>query len=256
MSKDIRPIIEGWPHEPGQVTVRKVACDDGQVRIQLRVDLGVLQMDLEGRPDGQRPHGFESLLEYHESQLQQHRLQHGGAEGFSLDEHQAELLRAEGTQYYYRYLSEFVLEEYEAVIRDTRRNLRLLDFLGKHAREETDRYFMEQYRPYIIMMSTRAQALLELRHNRPHGAVKIVREALERLRQYFSQFGQEGMYAQSPEVAALEGLLREMEGKVPVDPIDQLKRRLAQALKDERYEEAARLRDAIAQAQKRQEEQP
>ena len=33
----------------------------------MRIDLGLLQMELDGRPDGQRPHGFESLLDYYEA---------------------------------------------------------------------------------------------------------------------------------------------------------------------------------------------
>jgi hypothetical protein len=31
--------------------------------IQVRLELGILQMALEGRPDGRRPHGSPSLLD-------------------------------------------------------------------------------------------------------------------------------------------------------------------------------------------------
>ena len=34
--------------------------------MQLRIDLGILQMEMTGRPDGQRPHNCESLLVYHQ----------------------------------------------------------------------------------------------------------------------------------------------------------------------------------------------
>ncbi len=66
MSLDLNTILKDWPHENGNIKVRKIAGLDGREKLQLRVDLGVLQMELTGRPDGQRPHNCESLLEYHQ----------------------------------------------------------------------------------------------------------------------------------------------------------------------------------------------
>ena len=86
MSLDISHILKKWPYRPGEVTARRISGRDGREKIQLRLDLGLLQMEASGRPDGERPHGFESLLAYHENRLQRHRDQHGGDEGFSLDE--------------------------------------------------------------------------------------------------------------------------------------------------------------------------
>ena len=248
MSKDLGPILEGWPHEPGQVTVRKIRGLDGNVKIQLRVDLGVLQMEAAGRPDGQRPYGCESLLDHLEQQLEKHRQDNGTDEGFFVDEKHCDLLRAEAVQYYYRYLSEFVLEDYDAVVRDTARNLRALDFCGKHAREDSDRFLMEQYRPYILMMNARARSHLFLRDSRPRAARRLVLEALEKLRQFYARFGQEDSYSHSSEVSAMESLLKEIEAKIPPDPIQLLKHQLAKAIEEERYEEAAKLRDTLARA--------
>lgn len=248
MSKDIRPILEGWPHEPGQISVRKVKGEDGRVRIQLRVDLGLLQMETQGRPDGHSPHGCESVLAYQEKQLHRYRGEHDTDEGFSIDERQCELLRTEAIQYYYRYLSMFVLEEYESVAADTGRNLRVLDFCAKYAEEESDRYLMEQYRPYILMMNARSRAHLAQRDHRPRAAGRIVQEALAQMQGFFDRFGQEDLYESSSEVAALRALLKDIASKIPADPVKKLERRLDKALQEERYEEAARLRDAIARA--------
>src|SRR5205823_11032847 len=66
MSLDLNTILKGWSHESGSIKVRKIAGLDGREKLQLRVDLGVLQMEVAGRPDGRRPHGCESLLEYHQ----------------------------------------------------------------------------------------------------------------------------------------------------------------------------------------------
>jgi len=245
VSKDIGDILAGWHYKPGEVSVRKIRGQDGRIKIQLRLDLGLLQMETEGRPDGHKPHGCESLLEYFQKLLARHRRTHGTEEGFQVDEKQCDLLRSEAVQYYYRYLSGFVLEEYEAVRRDTTRNLEVLDFCAKYAKEDPDRYLMEQYRPYIVMMNARARAHLALRDSRPRAARADIRKALGQIRHFFSRFGQDQLYAESTEVATLKALLKEIESKIPTDPLKRLRRELAKAVQEERYEEAARLRDAI-----------
>ena len=71
MSQDITPIIAGWDFNPDELQVRMITALDGSAKIQMRIDLGLLQMELAGRPDGERPHGFESLLDYHEAKARQ-----------------------------------------------------------------------------------------------------------------------------------------------------------------------------------------
>src|SRR2546429_1402403 len=66
MSLDLNTILKDWPHESGSIKVRKITGLDGREKLQLRVDLGVLQMEMSGRPDGQHPHHCESLLQYHQ----------------------------------------------------------------------------------------------------------------------------------------------------------------------------------------------
>src|SRR5258706_747776 len=67
MSLDLNDLLRDWPHEPGMIKVRKILGTDGKEKIQLRIDLGVIQMETTGRPDGQEPHDYESLLDYHRS---------------------------------------------------------------------------------------------------------------------------------------------------------------------------------------------
>ncbi len=68
MSKDLTVLLHGWDYNPNEVTVRRVLGIDGREKIQMRLDLGVLQMEVSGRPDGKRPYGHESLLEYQMAQ--------------------------------------------------------------------------------------------------------------------------------------------------------------------------------------------
>ena len=73
MSLDLNSLLQDWPHEAGAIKVRKIVGLDGHEKLQLRIDLGILQMELTGRPDGQRPHNCESLLVYHQDEMLSHR---------------------------------------------------------------------------------------------------------------------------------------------------------------------------------------
>jgi hypothetical protein len=101
MSLDLNDLLRDWPHEPGQLKVRKITGTDGREKLQLRIDLGLIQMELAGRPDGQRPHDYESLLEYH-----RHRAQRAERKGetFTLGSDEITELQLEGIQYYHRYI--------------------------------------------------------------------------------------------------------------------------------------------------------
>lgn len=244
-SKDIVPMLRGWDYEPGTINVRKINGNDGRPKLQMRLDLGLLQMELTGRPDGRRPHGCESLLDYYERQLADHRERNGTELGFHLTAAQCQSLREEAVQYYHRYLSLFVLEEYPGVVRDTDRNLRLLDLCGKYAMNEEDRLVLEQYRPYITMMNARSRASMLYNDKRYREALRALSEGLDEIRDFFTRFGQEQAYARSNEVKILRRFAREIKRKIPVNPVAKLKRQLNRAVKQEHYEEAARLRDLI-----------
>ena len=246
-NKDITPVLRGWDYEPGTINVRKVNGVDGAPKLQMRLDLGLLQMELDGRPDGVKPHGFESLLEYFESLLAEHRRRNGTHQGFHLSSTQCQSLRDEAVMYYHRYLSLFVLEDFQGVARDTARNLRVLDLCGNYADDEQDRLVLEQYRPYITMMHTRAAASLQMKDNRLKLALQTVEEGLSGIKEFFLRFGQEDAYTQSNEVRVLKRFARDIRRKLPVNPLERLKRKLDRAVRDEKYEEAARIRDQIAE---------
>jgi hypothetical protein len=244
-SKDITPFLKGWDFEPGTINVRKISGIDGRPKLQMRLDLGLLQMELHGRPDGTRPNGYESLLEYYEAQLSDYKRRHGSEMGFVLTSDQCQSLREEAAMYYQRYLSLFVLEDFAGVARDTARNLRVLDICSKFAEDEQDRLFLEQYRPYITMMNARASASTLLQEGRTNDALRHVRDAMDNIKSFFEDFGQPEAYAQSNEVRVLKRLARDIKRKIPVDPMMKLQNQLERAVKAERYEEAAKLRDEI-----------
>ncbi len=245
MNEDIKHILDHWPYEPGKITVRRVIGNDGTIKIQMRLNLGLLQMEATGRPDGQRPRGKESLLDHYEGKLADHMLRHGTDEGFTVGAQASHELREEGVQYYHRYLSNFFLEEHAAVVRDTERNLRFLDFMLKYARHEADRESVEGYRPYILMMNSRAKSHLALEDGDLDRALAEVNSGLEKVRKFFTDHDQPQLIQESNEVQALLKLREELLSHRPQSPLDLLQQRLTTAVESEDYEQAARLRDQI-----------
>jgi len=258
-SKDLRSVTDGWPYVPGQISVRRIRGADNRIRIQMRVDLGVLQMEVTGRPDGHRPYGQESLLEYHRDRIETYRRRNGSDLGFTLDAQECRELREEAMQYYQRYLANFVLEDYEAVSRDTQRNIEVLDLCGTYAAADGDRVALESYRPYIVMMNSQSKALLAMRQDGFRTALAHVNAGLRSIRDFFVRVGQRDAFRSCGEAHVLRVLRREIKRHLPIDPVRIMRRKLRRAVEQERYEEAARLRDelqSILGERHRQEPQP
>ncbi len=243
---DLTPFLNAWPYTPGKINARIVPGEDGEPRLQVRVDLGILQMHLTGRPDGQRPNDHASLLEYFESQLDEAEAS-GEADGFRLSPDDCRALREEAVQYYHRYIALLALDEFEGVIRDTTRNLRVLDLCKARAQTEGDRTVLEQFRPYITMMRARAIAAQALRDNETKAAIHAIDEGLDALNRHFTDTGKPHLFEQSNEVQLLRGMRDTIVPKLPVSQQSELRQRLAKALEQENYELAAILRDELRQ---------
>lgn len=245
LNPDLSQILNGWPYQPGQINARIIRAEDGEPRIQVRVDLGIIQMHATGRPDGERPEGFESLLEFVEHGVEE--AEHTGEEPPKLNADQCRALRDEAVQYYHRYVALLALEDFEGVVRDTTRNLRVIDLCQKHAESEEDRNVLEQFRPYITMVRARALASQALKDNEPKAAIHAIDEGLDALKQHFSDNGEPQMYDASSEVQMLRGMREALIPKLPLSQTSELRARLAKAIEQENYELAAILRDELRQ---------
>ncbi len=239
---DLNNLLEGWPLEPGQIRARKIMGRDGREKVQLRVDLGLIQMELNGRPDGERPHGFESLLEYHQAQAKALR---DSGKAYFLGEQDLLGLQHEGYQYYHRYISLFQLSDFRNVVRDTKRNLDLFDFVSEHATEDETKWAFEQFRPYVMMMNTRASASLALEDKAVGLALEVIQQGKAEIESFYRKIGQPEWVESSSELAFLDEWLREVEENIPLSPLETMERDLQRAIADEAYERAAELRDAI-----------
>jgi hypothetical protein len=243
---DISAALRGWDFQHGQVNVRLIRGSDGKPKLQLRLDLGLLQMELNGRPDGKRPHRSATELDFQHKKLQRHVARHGSDSGFTLTAGDCQALREESAMFYHRYLSLFVLEQYEAVMRDTQHNLDVLDLCAKYGRSDYDRMCLEQYRPYIIMMQARAKGCEALRRGFVQTAIAYLRGGIKQIAQLAPREERRAMLRHSHEAAVLLDMLRQIRHQLPPDPRAVLQKRLKAAITAERYEEAAALRDELA----------
>ena len=246
MSFDISPLLEQWDYQPGQLVVRKFLGKDGLEKIQLRVDLGLLQMNALGRPDGKHPHGRESLLEYYEAQMEKFQKERRGDEkSFRLSPEDCARLQQEALQYHHRYICLFQLEEFDAVLRDTDRNLKVFDFVQEHAGSDEMAWALQQFRPQLIMMRIRARGAIALKSNRYDKVVQLVESGVEELRQFYREHERMDLMEQSGEIQSLESWLQEIQAKRPLTPRERLESALNEAVRNEDYEKAAQVRDAL-----------
>jgi hypothetical protein len=242
LSKDITPILNGWDHDPDEFQVRIVAGLDGVDKLQRRLDLGLIQMELSGRPDGDRPFGHDSLLDYHEARA----LESKAPDDYQLDSEACAELMREGVQYYHRYLAAYHLRRFDLVARDTTRNLRLFTFAVKHAVDRRDKVQFDQYRPYVTMMKARALSSEAMERTDHGSALKFLDEGIEGIRAFLRDYDQDEDQFQCRELTKLLRIRREIEQSRPVGPAERLEQQLELAVNLENYEEAARIRDQIS----------
>ncbi|MFZ5832160.1 MAG: UvrB/UvrC motif-containing protein [Planctomycetota bacterium] len=252
MSDDISHILRGWEYDPEEVLVRLVTGEDGRQRIQLRVDLGVLQMEIDDRPDGQRPEGFPSWLDYYEHQQREYEAKNPDSAPFLLGAEDCARLWREGVQYYHRYLSFWHLNLFDLCARDTARNLRLFGFVRAHVGDDRIKVQFDQWRPYVTMMHTRAVAtpLLEARQHGP--ALDLIDEGIGAIRDFLDEYHQEDRASECVELVGLEqwreeilSTQKDLAETHSQSVVQVLRQRMERAIAAEEFEEAARLRDEI-----------
>lgn len=247
MILDLRTILDGWEFEPGKISVRKIIGRDGREKIQTRVDLGLLQFELAGRPDGQRPHECDTYLDYCERKLRDFNRHSNREDAFLLTPEDCRELKHEAHMFYQRFLSLFVLEEFEAVACDTLRNLRTLDLLHEYGPSESDRDALEPQRAYLLMMNARANVYAAVRDGDHDRALRQIERGIDAITALRAE--EDGVTAEPcPELEVLENLRDEVIVRMPADSPLRLRQELEEALAEEDYERAAKLRDRMKSA--------
>ncbi|NQV16832.1 UvrB/UvrC motif-containing protein [bacterium] len=242
---DIGKLLNDWPFDPLTVSARIIRGDDGKKKIQMRVDLGLIQMEYSGRPDGRRPKGSKSYLDHYRSTASSNK-------DFILTPRQSFDLRQEGMQYYHRYLSLHQLKDYKGVIRDTRHNLDILNLIANYA-GAAENFTSQQHRPYVMMMNTSAKIMLKLEENDKTEALRILRAGVRQIKNVYENILDDPQPDLSPEIYQL----RELQHRITDDGVptelpasEKLEIELQMALLSENYEKAATIRDQISRSSK------
>jgi len=230
-------ILRNWEFDPQTLSVRLVKGDDGRDVIQMRVDLGVLQMETKGRPDGQKVNGFATFLD----------------QALSLEERDPDLVMDEDqrfeadrefVQFYHRRISWLRLEHYHRAVEDADHTLYLMDFCRDHSPDEEWTMSHEQYRPFVLFHRTQADALASLDESEPESAITKINEGLDQMKDVFSEHEAEDEFDDDEMVQQLRALRDNLRKQHSIGPT--LQERLAEAVKTEQFELAAMLRDELA----------
>lgn len=242
MTHDLDAVTDGWEFRPDGVTARLARARDGREVVQMRLELGVLQMEAAGRPDGRRPHGFDSYFAYLADRAAREA-------DFTLDEDQCREADREFMQLYQRRICWMALRRYDRAIADADHTLAFMDLLAAHSPSEEVTNAHERYRPFVLFHRTQSSANERLDAGDPEGAVASIREGLERIRQFYARYDLEEGFGEDGLVQQLRRLERSLKERHSVGVT--LEERLAAAVAAEDYEQAARLRDALAERRTR-----
>ncbi len=248
MSEDIGSILKSWPYDP-QNSIRKVIDPRGVEKIQVRVDQGafqgVLQMELDGRPDGQKPYNQTFVLDYHKKLLQKHVGASGSPVGFNLDERACSEIFDESRRIYERYVFLLQIRDYNRVVRDTERNMEVFRFVNRYAEREEDRENLEKWWPYILRIHAVARVMIATQQDDYDTALDIIREAQAKISDLDGVEAEEFETEKKRSQDSLKELEDEILSKRPQSPAEKLREELAQAVEEEDFERAAAIRDKI-----------
>lgn len=246
MNYDIGGILNEWDYKGrNELVVRKITGTDGKPKIQLRIDLGVMQMEWTGRPDGKRPYGKESLLDHYLILLQAQREKYGTDAQFSLTHEDCEKLQMESYQYYHRRISFFELEAYAEAEQDADHNLQIMDLVRAYAADDRDKLSFEQFRPFVIMHRTRARGLQSVDRKDLDEALRQIEEGIKEIEEFFRSYDRTDLIEESQELTVLREWAEQITKERPRSPEERLQQAMQEAIENEEFERAAELRDAL-----------
>jgi hypothetical protein len=237
-NQHIDRILKQWPYRPGEVDARLVEGGDGREVVQLRVDLGLLQLEVSGRPDGTRPNGAETYFDY--------LVASAIAEGdeFELTEEQCREADREFVQFYQRRICWLSLREYRRAVRDADHNLAFMDFCAKHSPSDEWTASHEQYRPFILFHRTQAAALAEIDDGQAERAIEELNQGLDRMRAFYVEHDAAERFEDDDLAERLNQLRETVRNEFHIDRT--LEERLTEAVAADQYELSAKLRVEIA----------
>jgi len=241
--RDIDEAMHDWPFTAGEIIGRQVTAQDGRVVLQLRIDMGIIQMEVTGRPDGDRPHGYRTYLDYLRQAMDDPDGASPLAELHTMTPQQCAEADREFLQFYQRRLCWLALSEYSRAVADADHGLAFMDFVKRHSPNQPYTESHERYRPFVLFHRAQAAAACALARNDPDGAVDALREGLTRIEQAFEELGAGDRVHDDEMVQKLRAEQQRLRQLHAIEHT--LHEQLEEAVAGEDYERAAEIRDRI-----------
>jgi hypothetical protein len=226
VTDDLTTLLRRWPYRPDEFTSRETTADDGRPILQIRVELGILQLEMDGRPDGQHPGGKATVL---------------AGIAMPLTVESARALRDEVTQFEYRAQALLFLGQHAAAARDGDHMLQCSRLLHTHAPAELDPAASLAPLLRSIMIRARASAEVAMATSRTDLAKLALETGLSELRDVLPP----DQFDQCNEVHLLQSMHDFLIPRLPSSQRADLRDRIQEAIAAENYELAAILRDEL-----------
>jgi len=250
MTLDLHDLLAEWDCPPGELSARTIVGHDGRELLQLRVDLGLLQMFPDGRPDGTRFHGLPSAVDYFRHEMRLGRLPDQPDDWRELER---ELYQINYRRVALSTLAEECLrrndpEGAKAHIRRALRDIETcLEGIRLIAQQRGADYPAgAALRPSLLFHRGRLRAQLLLLQQRYEEAVEEAEQAADELARLLA--GTEATEDHDAAVEFLRDLGRRLRRDYNIGAT--LRDRLAAAIESENFEEASRLRDELRRRQR------
>ncbi|MFP4027487.1 MAG: UvrB/UvrC motif-containing protein [Candidatus Brocadiia bacterium] len=261
---DLAIVLDGWPYDKDDQTrnIRKVVGMDGHLKLQIRVRGGVIQWEVEGRPDGEKPYGYENVLDYCGELAERFKIiaedQETKPDFLSaslLEELQSELL-----DYARRRQAFLLIGDYRRVVRDALHGLEIVDFVGKYATSTGARRRFTSQRPELVSDRARAEALLAIQREKLKNAVLALTHGIREIESFYRELGELKKIRECSERKLLIDFRRSLRERyhIPLTDGELLQTLQAEqqvAIEQEDFEMAARLKDKINKILSRMETQ-
>lgn len=282
--QDLDEIISAWSYNPAYAPgVRLVRASDGRIVLQIRIELGVMQLEAKYRPDGATPFGFKTYFSYLRHLAAQEERKGGD---FVLDSNQLIEAIRELKQFSLRRTCWLTLGKYSGVVLDAKHCLELFQFIFEHSTSENLNTVPSKYKTLDTQDSWFGFSILELAVNVFHETLATamcvlkkqgISSAIENLTQGIDRFHQwkehrdccNGDFGDDSAIYEeqfsffvnqwIENLLnvkRNLQSQCGIIP--SLTEQMLEAIRLENYEKAAEIRNRINQThgEKNESEKP
>ena len=228
MDRALDQLLREFPYEGGRVNARLVRLDEEREVLQIRVELGILQMESIGRPDG-KPSVFDETA---------------ARRGKRLSSAEAALLRLELVQYQQRAVAFMAIGDARRALGDAEFVLASAAFLARCG-PDADAEWADGARFSAIVLRTRAASAMLAAAGRAREAGSVIDAGLEMLFEAAERAGIAEHFDVLGDVTALRSMRDTLVPQLPPAQRSELEARLRTAVLSENYELAAILRDEL-----------